>query len=161
MTRSENLVNFRRGFEKLRAALHNFTKQSFDFKPAPDKWSIREIILHLADSEAVGYTRCRKIIAEPSTNINSYDQDIWAEELKYKEQDLDLALELFAQLRISTFKLLEKIPEEKWNNYMIHPERGKVTLDEWLAIYSNHVDVHINQMNRNFIEWQNAKLKTN
>lgn len=157
MMRSENLVNYRKGFEKLRAALHNFPKQSFDFKPAPDKWSIREIILHLADSEAVAYTRCRKIIAEPAANINSYDQDLWANELKYKDQNMDIALDLFSQLRISTFRLLEKIPDEKWNNYMIHPEFGKVTLDEWLNIYSNHVDVHIKQMNRNFTEWQNIK----
>ncbi|MEW6507993.1 MAG: DinB family protein [Bacteroidota bacterium] len=157
MTRSENLVNYRRGFEKLQSALQNYPKQAFDYKPAPDKWSIREIILHLADSESVGYARCRKIIAESATTITPYNQDIWAEELNYKDQDLDLALELFAQLRLLTFKLLEKIPEQKWNNYIIHPERGKVTLEEWLGIYSNHVDVHISQMNGNLAEWQNSK----
>lgn len=161
MTRSENLVNFRRGFEKIRTALQNYPKQAFDFKPSDNKWSIREIIIHLADSETVAYTRCRKIIAENESTITTYDQDIWAEELKYKDQDMDHALELFAQLRILTFKLLEKIPEHKWNNFMIHPDRGKVTLDEWLSIYSQHVDAHINQMNRNLTDWQNSKTNTN
>lgn len=157
MTRSENLKNFRNGFDKLRIALQNYPKQAFDFKPAPGKWSIREIIIHMADSEAVAYSRCRKIIAEPGSGIMVYDQDLWAEELKYSIQDIDTALELFAFLRVLTVKLLENLPDSKWNNYVLHPERGKVNLDQWLEIYSNHVDVHINQMNRNLSDWQKLK----
>jgi hypothetical protein len=160
MTRSENLKNFRNGFEKIRTALQNYPKQAFDFKPSPERWSIREIMIHLADSEANGYTRCRKILAESGSEIMVYNQDKWANELKYKNQDIDLALELFADLRIVTYLLLKSLPEEKWNNYIIHPEKGKITLDQWLEIYSNHVDVHINQMNRNLAEWQNSKIKT-
>ncbi len=160
MARSENLKNFRNGFEKIRTALQNYPKQAFDFKPSPERWSIREIIIHLADSETNAYTRCRKILAESGSEIMVYDQDKWANELKYKNQDIDLALELFADLRIVTYLLLKSLPEEKWNNYIIHPEKGKITLDQWLEIYSNHVDVHINQMNRNLAEWQNSKIKT-
>jgi hypothetical protein len=160
MTRSENLKNFSNGFEKIRTALQNYPKQAFDFKPSPARWSIREIMIHLADSEANAYTRCRKILAESGSEIMVYNQDKWANELKYKNQDMDLALELFADLRIVTYLLLKSLPEEKWNNYIIHPGIGKITLDQWLEIYSNHVDVHINQMNRNLAEWQNSKIKT-
>lgn len=157
MGRLENLQNFKNGFDKVRIALQTCPKQVFDFKPSPEKWSIREIILHLADSEANAYVRCRKIIAEPFSEIMVYDQDKWAEELLYKEMDIDIALDLFALLRIATFELLKKIPDEKWINYMIHSVRGKVTLEEWLEIYSDHVDVHINQMIRNLNEWNTEK----
>lgn len=160
MTRSENLKNFKDGFEKLRTALQNYPKQVFDYKPSSVEWSIREILIHLADSEANAYTRCRKILAEPGSEIMVYDQDKWADELNYKNQDIDLALELFADLRIVTYILLKSLPDDKWSNYIIHPERGKLTLEQWLEIYSNHVDVHINQMNRNLAAWQNSKIKT-
>lgn len=157
MTRSEHLDNFRNGFEKLKAALQNFPRHIFDFKPSPEKWSIHEIIIHMADSEVNSYARCRKIIAESGSTIMVYDQDKWAVELNYANQDMDIAIDLFGYLRIATYELLKQIPEEKWKNFIEHPERGKITLDEWLEIYSNHVDVHIKQMNRNFEDWQMHK----
>ncbi|MEW6195329.1 MAG: DinB family protein [Bacteroidota bacterium] len=157
MTRSEHLENFRNGFEKLKAALQNYPRNIFDYKPSPEKWSIHEVIIHMADSEVNSYARCRKIIAESGSSIMAYDQDKWAVDLNYTNQDMDVALDLFGNLRIATYELLKMIPEEKWNNHMMHPERGKVTLDEWLTIYSEHVDVHINQMNRNLEEWHKIK----
>lgn len=157
MTREENLNNFKSGFEKLRLALQNYPKQVFDYKPSPEKWSIREIIIHIADSEAVGYARCRTIIAESGNSILAYDQDKWAEKTFYNQLQMDLAMDLFHMLRINTCEVLKTIPDETWNNFMIHPERGKVTLDQWLEIYANHIDVHINQMNKNFTHWQNNK----
>ncbi len=157
MTRSEHLENFRNGFEKLKAALQNYPRNIFDYKPSPQNWSIHEIIIHMADSEVNSYARCRKIIAESGSSIMAYDQDKWAVDLNYNNQDMDVALDLFGYLRIATYELLKMTPEEKWNNYMLHPERGKITLNEWLTIYSEHVDVHINQMNRNFDEWHKTK----
>jgi len=113
--------------------------------------------LHIADSEVNGYTRCRKIISEPGSSLMVYDQDSWADKLKYGEQDIDNALDLFNYLRLQTYDLLKNLPEEIWANHAVHPERGKITLDDWLKTYSEHVDVHISQMNRNFSQWQKSK----
>lgn len=159
MNRSELLENFRQGFEKIRLALQNFPKHVFDYKPAPDKWSIREIIIHLADSEANAYCRFRKIIAEPGDSVMVYDQDIWAKKLNYNNQEIDPCLELFYHLRVCTYSLLKELPEATWHNFIIHPERGKVTLEDLLAIYAGHVDSHIKQMNKNFDDWKKSKTK--
>lgn len=157
MNRTEHLENFRQGFEKLKTALQQYPRQIFDYKPSPEKWSIREIIIHLADSEVNGYSRCRKIISEPGSDLMLWDQPSWADKLKYREQDMDNALDLFNYLRTQTYDLLKNLPGEIWANHAVHPERGKITLDDWLKIYSEHVDVHINQMNRNFNQWQKSK----
>ena len=136
-------------FKKLIAAVNQLPKEMWNFKPAPNKWSVHEIIIHMADSEANGFSRARKIICEPGSIIMAYDQDMWAEKTNYSSQSTDDALELFKNLRKMTYNVIKDLPESTWSNFIIHPENGKMTLYDWLTVYENHVNVHINQMKRN------------
>jgi len=149
MTRTERIDSYSKGYEKLIAAVNQLPKEMWNFKPAPNKWSVHEIIIHMADSEANGFSRARKIICEPGSIIMAYDQDMWAEKTNYSSQSTDDALELFKNLRKMTYNVIKDLPESTWSNFIIHPENGKMTLYDWLTVYENHVNVHINQMKRN------------
>lgn len=157
MTRTEKIESYSKGYENLINAIHEIPKEMWNFKPAPNKWSVHEIIIHMADSEANSFSRARKIICEPGSTIMVYDQDIWAIKTKYHNQSTDDALELFKNLRKMTYDIIKDLPDSTWSNYIIHPENGKMTLDDWLNVYENHVKVHVNQMKRNLNEWQKSK----
>jgi hypothetical protein len=157
MDHSRMLLSYHQGIEEFINVLPEFPKKMWDYKPAPNRWSIKEIILHMADSEANSYVRCRKIIAENGSNVMGYDQDKWAENLKYKDQNIETSLELFKQLRLNTYNLLLTISDDKWENYCMHPEHGRVTLGDWLKTYTDHVHIHISQMRDNHDEWKKLK----
>ena len=157
MDLSRMLLSYLQGIDDFINVLPEFPKKMWDYKPAPNRWSIKEIILHMADSEANSYVRCRKIIAENGSNIMVYDQDKWAENLKYRDQNIETSLELFKQLRLNTYNLLLTIPEDTWDNYCMHPESGRVTLRDWLKTYTDHVHIHIGQMRDNHDDWKKIK----
>ena len=84
-------------YEKLIAALPHFPREMWQYRPAPDRWTIHEIIVHIADSEANSYVRCRRFIAEPGSTVMAYDEMAWAQRLNYHAQSPEAALELFKQ----------------------------------------------------------------
>ena len=76
---------------------------------APGKWSIREVLAHLADSELVGGYRLRMVLAHDRPQIIGYDQDLWANRLRYSEADIHHAFEQFSILRRANLRLWQKI----------------------------------------------------
>jgi hypothetical protein len=157
MTRDELLDAFEVGCDKIRTALVGIPEEAYEYKPSPDAWSIKEIIHHLPDSEASGYIRCRKIIAESGVTVSTYDQVRWTDRLKYQTRDIGGALELFSLMRSYTATLLRSVDDTIWqNNYVLHPEDGKMTLLRWLNIYVNHIDKHAEQIKRNLRFWEEA-----
>lgn len=151
------LEQYKSGYNDLQNALREYPFEMWDFKPAADKWNIKEILIHITDSEINGYIRFRKTIAENGSEITAYDQDAWAEKLHYSSGSVDTNLELFRLLRVLNYSLLISLPEDTWNKYILHPERGKVILKEHLIIYTEHIQVHINQMKKIFEIWKEFK----
>ena len=150
MNRKIRIESYSKAYDKLVQALREFPKEMWQYKPAPNKWSIHEIIIHIADSEANGFCRA-------GATVMVYDQDIWTNKLNYTDQSTDEALELFKILRRNTYNLIKNLPEETWNNSIMHPENGKMSMDDWLVVYDDHIPIHINQMKRNFGDWQKSK----
>ncbi|MGH2541912.1 MAG: DinB family protein [Ardenticatenaceae bacterium] len=140
------LEQYDAGYARVVEVLEVLPRDAWHFKPAPECWSIHEIIIHLADSEAAGYFRCRKLIAEPGSTITPYDEQRWAEAFNYPAQDTEQALELFRLLRSSTYSLLKQLPDSVWSHSIHHPERGTMTLTDWLQSWTNHVAIHTSQM---------------
>jgi len=151
--RKEKLAVYAAAGEDLAGALKKFPKPMRIFKPGPERWSIQEIVCHLADSEANGYIRCRRAIAEPGAPVMAYDQEQWVAGLKYQEQDPEDALALFRLMRKMSSRLLRSLPAAVWANTMAHPERGPMTLDDWLDIYTAHTPAHIEQMKATHAAW--------
>jgi hypothetical protein len=151
--RNRLIENYGKAYALLTEALKEFPEEMWKWKPAPEKWSIHEIIIHISDSEANSYIRCRKLIAEPETLIGGYDQDKWAVETLYHRQETKTALELFKLLRQSSYELIRMLPENTWTHTAIHSESGPYTFENWLKIYDEHIPVHIRQMQRNLNDW--------
>jgi ribosomal protein S18 acetylase RimI-like enzyme len=140
--------------ERLKKALSAIPREAWAWKPAPHRWSIHEILLHLADSEANSYIRCRKFIAEPGSTITAYDQEAWARLLHYPSQSTEDALQVYSLLRHVSWQLIKALPEEIWSHTIHHPENGEMRFTDWLRIYENHT--HIGQIQRNYAQWLKA-----
>jgi hypothetical protein len=152
-SRRQKIESFGRAPEVLAAALRQFPKKMWLYKPAPERWSIHEIILHLADSEANAYIRCRRLIAEPGKPVLTYDASVWAGTLGYFHQSTKEAFELLRRLRRMTYQLLVNLPEQVWSNTVEQPEQGTLSLDQWLEMQERHIPHHIEQMRGNYEEW--------
>jgi uncharacterized damage-inducible protein DinB len=155
--RPAKIESYGRAYEQLAAALAEFPKEMWKFKPSPERWSIHEIIIHLADSEANSFVRARVFLAEPGKTIMAYDQEKWAKFMNYHDQDADTALDLFRALRKSTYELIRKAPADACERSIVHPEAGLMTMDRWLDIYEHHIPGHIDQMRKNFEAWKQRK----
>jgi hypothetical protein len=151
--RRQVLESFGRAPALLSAALRQFPKKMWLHKPVEDRWSIHEIILHLADSEASAYVRCRRFIAEPGSPVLKMDGARWAGSLGYFHQSTREALEIIRRLRKMTYQLLITVPEPVWSNTVEHPRDGQITLQGWLELQERHIPHHIEQMKQNHAVW--------
>jgi hypothetical protein len=155
--RRQQLESFGRAPALLAAALRQFPKKMWLYKPSADQWTIHEIILHLADSEASAYVHSRSFIAESGSPIIKFDGAHWAGSLGYFHQSNREALEIIHRLRKMTYQLLVILPERVWEHTVEHPTQGRINLGEWIEMQERHIPHHIDQMNQNYDEW----LKSN
>ncbi len=153
--RSRLIESYGQAHQKISDCLKDIPAHMWQWKPAPHKWSIHENIIHLADSEANSYIRCRRFVAEPGSTVMAYNQDEWAIKLNYHSQSTHDALELFRLLRKMSYDLIKTLPDSVWNNTIEHPENGTMTFSDWLRIYENHT--HIGQMQRTYQAWLTAQ----
>ncbi|MGA2297739.1 MAG: DinB family protein [FCB group bacterium] len=152
--RTALIESYGNAYDKVIEALKEFPKEMWQYKPAPEKWSIHQIIIHLADSEANSFIRCRRFIAEPGSGIYAYEQDNWANTMNYHAQSTDDALELFKCLRKMTYDLIKNLDDKVWSNTVEHSKLGTQKMEEWLKVYEHHPYGHIGQMKRNYDEWK-------
>ena len=117
-------------------------------RPAPGKWSIAEILAHLADTEVVGGNRIRMILGAPGTPIQAFDQDDWAAAMRYREQDARTSLEAFCVLRERNLALLRSLSPRQWKQYGMHQERGKETVARVAEMFAGHDLNHLKQIER-------------
>jgi hypothetical protein len=156
--RSEKIELYGRGYELLTDALAEIPREAWLFKTAPQEWSVYEVLIHLADSEANAALRARKLIVEPGGTLMGYDQDKWANELNYHEQNYEDALEIVRLVRKTTYKLLKKQPDEVFEHSVRHPEYEEpYTFEQWLNIYSAHIPGHIEQIQNNYRLWRDTQ----
>lgn len=115
---------------------------------APGKWSVRQVMAHLADSELIFGWRLRMALAHDRPDIQGYDQDLWAEHLRYDEADVEQSLDTFAVLRRWNLRLLKAATPEQRKRYGVHAERGEESVEHMMKLYSGHDTLHITQIER-------------
>lgn len=152
--RSKKIEAYGNAYNLLVEALGKFPQTMWDFRPAPDRWTIQEIVVHITDSEVNSFIRARRAIAEPGSTVLDYDESQWAKALHYHEQSAEDAVQLFKWLRGNTYKIIKNLPESVWAQTIEHSVSGTMTLDNWLEIYTNHVPNHIAQMEEVFNDWK-------
>ena len=147
------IESYGNAYDLLTAAIKQFPREMWKFRPDVNSWTVHEIIVHITDSEANSYVRCRRLIAEPGSVVLGYDEMRWAKELDYHAQSPEDALKLFRWLRRKSYTLIRSLPESTWAHTVEHSENGTMTMDEWLVTYERHIPDHIAQMQVNFAAW--------
>lgn len=115
---------------------------------APGKWSVLHVLQHLADAEIVWGHRVRLVLAHDRPALSGYDQDRWAERLRYERADARDAQEQFTALRRANLRLLDRIPRDDWTRVGIHAERGEETLEQMMGLWAGHDLLHLRQLAR-------------
>jgi len=146
--RNRLIALYAAGYREVEAALDGLPSTALTAHPFPGKWSAREIVHHLADSESFSAQRLRKLLTEEHPVIQGYDQDAWAVLLRYNLRDHGPALELFRSVRATTAQLLPEISDDDWKRAGWHTESGLYTATTWLQIYAVHAHNHAAQIAR-------------
>ena len=115
---------------------------------APGKWSIVEVVQHLADSELVGGFRLRMIMAHDRPRLMGYDQDLWASRLRYRDVDVRDAFEQFTALRRANMRIWQDLGPTDLARVGIHGERGEESLEHMRRLYAGHDLLHVQQLER-------------
>jgi hypothetical protein len=113
-------------------------------QPAPGKWSIAEIIVHLSETELVIGYRVRMILGANGTPIQAFDQDAWA--VRYPAMPVERALETFRVLRSANLALLHSLTPSQWEQFGIHAERGQETIRHISRLTAGHDLNHLAQI---------------
>ena len=143
--REQLIAQYKDGYRVVAETLVKITPEELDATPAPGKWSARQIIHHLADSEMTAAVRFRLLLAEDKPAIKGYDQDRFADRLHY-ERSHEGSLELFRAARASTAELMGCLTEADWLREGTHSEVGRFGMDTWLRIYAAHAHRHADQI---------------
>ena len=117
-------------------------------RPAPDKWSIAEILAHLADVEIVTGWRIRSVLGNPGTPIQAYDQDSWVASGHYDRRDPAKSLEIHRVLREANLALLKSLTPEQWKQFGQHAERGQESVERMVRMIAGHDINHVQQVER-------------
>src|SRR5687768_15139051 len=142
------IEQYKAGYEEVARSLEGFPEESLSARPLPGKWSAREIVQHLADSEMNSAVRLRKLLTEDDARIQGYDQDEYAVRLRYNERDTAPALDAFRAARATSAQLLDAMTDADWSRAGTHTESGRYTAEDWLRIYAAHAHGHASQIRR-------------
>lgn len=135
---------------RVRRALEGLTPEELRANPrSAGKWSIAQIVVHLADAEIMGAARARQTYTGSGRELAFYDQDVWARELGYGEagdERVAGSLALFAALRETTLPLFRDAEDADWAKTGLHAELGPLTLRQLLELYADHGERHLEQI---------------
>ena len=143
--RQELIDRYKDGYRAVADAILGATDEELDAHPAPDKWSAREIVHHLADSEMTAAIRLRLLLAVDNPGIVGYDQDEFARRLYY-DRPIEASLEAFKAARRTTAEVMERMTEAEWSREGTHTEHGSYPVSTWLEIYAAHAHAHAEQI---------------
>jgi hypothetical protein len=131
---------------RLKQLLHGRAIDELRRRPAPDRWSVADIVVHLSDAEIAGAWRFRSVLAWNTVPLQPYDQNAWAAAFRYEQADPFAALELFDVLRRSTLALLARVDPALYDNYGLHAERGQESVHHLIRLYAGHDVNHLRQI---------------
>ncbi len=145
-TRRQLIEKYKGGHRVVTDALKGLKDRDCDAR-LPGKWSIREIVHHLADSEMLAAVRLRRLVAEDRPGIRATDVGGYVRRLFY-DRPVQNSLELFRVVRASTAEILDRMTDADWAREGVHSETGRFTAEKWLEVFSQHAETHAEQIKR-------------
>jgi hypothetical protein len=143
--RKELIDQYKDGYRVVAEALVGATDEELDVRPAPGKWSAREVVHHLADSEMTAAVRLRLLVGTDNPQIYGYNQDEFAKRLFY-DRPTEASLDAFKSARRTTAEIIERMSDADWSREGVHTEHGRYTPERWLEIYGPHAHGHAEQI---------------
>lgn len=132
----------------LRKAVAGMSEKAVHTPEAPGKWSVAAVVQHLADAELVLGFRYRSVIAQPGRAVPAFDQDAWADALAYAAVNIATALDDFEAIRRTNLRVLRAVKPAQWEQFAMHEQRGKETLQHMVRLYAAHDCYHLFQIER-------------
>ena len=148
MTFQDQISDYEVSTSILLHALSEVSDENLD-RHGPGAWSARQVIHHVADSEAQSYARLRRLLAEPAGSIiQGYDEAAWAlsPELGYTELPIEHSLAVFRAVRQASYDILGRLRESDLERNGVHSEIGYYSVATWLNIYTEHPRIHAAQL---------------
>ena len=140
------LERFRRGAELLAMATTGAAGPVLDFHADGHPLTVRQIVCHLADAEAVAFMRFRQLIAEENPTLQYFDDDAWAQKLDYAKRKISIGLETFRRLRSDNHELLKDQPEAVFARTGTHSKDGPLSLRQAVAFFATHLEDHVREI---------------
>lgn len=147
------IEEFEAGGQKLRAAVAGLTREEVLAKPGPGKWSIQELVIHLADSDAIVIDRMKRILTEDNPTLLWADEDAYVKCLHCDAQSLDDAVTLLDLSRRQFARALRELDDSEFERFGTHNVFGQVTLAGFVKTLCDHLDHHLK-----FLEAKLARL---
>lgn len=145
--RQQLVEQYRQGYSAVVRALDGISEAELDRRPAPGRWTAREVVHHLADSEMTSAIRLRRLIAEDNPVIVGYDQEEFARRLRY-DRPIAASLGALKAARETTCEILDRLTDADWQRTGTHSESGPYSVLKWLQIYAVHAHDHADQIRR-------------
>jgi len=142
---------------RLRSLVTAATPDQLTWTSAPTRWSITQIVGHLADAEVVGAWRFRSVLAEDGVQIAAYDQNAWAAAFRYEQVPAAESLALFETLRAATLRVLRTVDPTRLQHTGVHRERGPESITRIAEMYAGHDLNHLAQIERLLAESRQAR----
>ncbi len=138
----------REAIQALKDLIAGLSETQLHQKPASDKWSVTEIIAHLAEDELTSTWRYRQMIEYDGPSLPGFDQDLWSRLGDYSRWSTQEALEMFRLLREANQRMFARLTPEQWKRNGVHAERGPMTVESLCRHMAAHDRNHIEQIRR-------------
>ena len=145
---------------RLRSLIGAATPDQIAWKPDPTRWSIGQIVAHLADAELVGAWRYRTVLAQDGGPLAAYDRNEWASAFRYELVPVGESLALFEALRAGTLSLLQRVDPARYAHVGIHSERGPESITRIMEMFAGHDLNHLGQIERYLEQSRGATART-
>ena len=132
--------------KRLKSLIGRSLSRKLLLSPEPGKWSVSEILTHLAESELVFGYRLRLVLGANGTPVQAFDQNQWQANAGYLKKNTKRSFELFRVLRENNIALLRSLTKEQWDAYGMHQERGSENIARMVELYAGHDVNHLQQI---------------
>ncbi len=126
--------------------LFQYTEEQASLRPAPGKWSRKEIMGHLIDSAANNHQRFVRMQLENKLPLPQYAQNEWVSVQHYQDRNWMDTVKFWMIYNMHLLHVLKHVDESKLMNTGTFPEYGEKTLQFLIDDYVDHMEHHLNQV---------------